>query len=287
MFKIFIRIIVGVLFLIEANFACAVDPCSNVPVDPSSPGACTTTPSFYKVYIYKMGLCNNIVGTSASTATNYVNNCVTTFDAGSSPAEVFVRNNVSDPVTNGTITKPPNGTYTHGYVLIKGQVDIKSSVQFTTSVTGVGGGSGATCWTEGGGVFGATKCGSSVDTSAYGFNTTLFQDLQGSGDCGNGTPAFHCNYNSAADIAARLDPTHAFLLDSLGNLSTNPNFSSAPGDVQNMLGIATFINPVKVDDNSSAMVVEFKVTRGLTVDFRNPTSINLYLSEFKTVTKIE
>ncbi len=280
------KALIAFFLILKTTNVLSAEPCLSVPVDPSSGGVCTTTPNLYKVYIYKMGLCNNIDGTSVATATNYLNNCVTTFDAGSNPAEVFVRNNVSDPVTNGSITKPPNGSYTHGYVLIKGQVDIKSSVQFTSAVT-AGGGSGNVCWTEGGGGFGSAKCGATIDNSAYGFNTTLFQNLEGSGDCPFGSVAFHCNYNSAADIASRLDPTHAFLLDSLGNLSTNPNFSNTPGDVQYMLGIATFINQVVVDDNSSAMVLEFKVTRGLTVDYRNPSSIGLYLSEFKTVTKIE
>lgn len=247
----------------------------------SNAGACTLTPETYRVHLYKTGLCNNIDPSSA-TPPDMDANCITTFDSGASPLAISVVDNVSQPITGGTVTRPPNRTYTHGFVLIEKTIDIKTSVTFSTSVNGPGGvrGSasadrGLVCWTmtgtAGAGYY--TMCGSSVDNSNYGFTSSIVNDLGTGGGGITCTDHFHCTY-----IEAPYDTTYAYLL----NGSVKATSTSA---VTALLGFAAFTTPVTVDDASTAMDVKFRVTQGVTVD-PSGGAVNLYTAVFKTITAI-
>jgi|LakMenE01Jun11ns_1017448.scaffolds.fasta_scaffold9717557_2 hypothetical protein len=247
----------------------------------SNAGACTLTPETYRVHLYKTGLCNNIDPSSA-TPPDMDANCITTFDSGASPLAISVVDNVSQPITGGTVTRPPNRTYTHGFVLIEKTIDIKTSVTFSTSVNGPGGvrGSasadrGLVCWTmtgtAGAGYY--TMCGSSVDNSNYGFTSSIVNDLGTGGGGITCTDHFHCTY-----IEAPYDTTYAYLLN--GSVK-----ATSTSGVTALLGFAAFTSPVTVDDASTAMDVKFRVTQGVTVD-PSGGAVNLYTAVFKTITAI-
>jgi hypothetical protein len=247
----------------------------------SNAGACTLTPETYRVHLYKTGLCNNIDPSSA-TPPDMDANCITTFDSGASPLAISVVDNVSQPITGGTVTRPPNRTYTHGFVLIEKTIDIKTSVTFSTSVNGPGGvrGSasadrGLVCWTmtgtAGAGYY--TMCGSSVDNSNYGFTSYIVNDLGTGGGGITCTDHFHCTY-----IEAPYDTTYAYLLN--GSVK-----ATSTSGVTALLGFAAFTSPVTVDDASTAMDVKFRVTQGVTVDPFGG-AVNLYTAVFKTITAI-
>ena len=247
----------------------------------SNAGACTLTPETYRVHLYKTGLCNNIDPSSA-TPPDMDANCITTFDSGASPLAISVVDNVSQPITGGTVTRPPNRTYTHGFVLIEKTIDIKTSVTFSTSVNGPGGvrGSasadrGLVCWTmtgtAGAGYY--TMCGSSVDNSNYGFTSSIVNDLGTGGGGITCTDHFHCTY-----IEAPYDTTYAYLLN--GSVK-----ATSTSGVTALLGFAAFTSPVTVDDASTAMDVKFRVTQGVTVDPSGGT-VNLYTAVFKTITAV-
>ena len=242
-------------------------------------GACTLTPETYRVHLYKTGLCNNIDPSSA-TPPDMNANCITTFDSGSSALAISVVDNVSQPIIGGTVTRPPNKTYTHGFVLIEKTIDIKTSVTFSTSViggplTGSAGGSGLICWTmtgtAGAGYY--TMCGNSVNTNNYGFTSSVVNDL-GTGGGGITCPDhFHCAY-----VEAPYDTTYAYLLN--GNVK-----ATSTSAVTTLLGFAAFTTPVTVDDASTAMDVKFRVTQGVTVDPAGG-AVNLYTAVFKTITAV-
>jgi hypothetical protein len=234
----------------------------------NSSGSCTSTPDTYRVYLYKTGLCNNIDPSSA-TVPDIAANCITTFDSGTSPLAISVVDNVSQPITGGTITRPPHKTYTHGFVLVGKTIDIKTSKTFSSSVPGSAGGSGPVCWTMTGIAFTApyTMCGNSVNSSNFGFTSTVVNDLNACSD------AFHCTY-----IEAPYDTTYAYLLN--GNVK-----ATSTSAVTALLGFATFTHPVTVDEESRAMDVKFRVTQGVTVDATSGR-INLYTAVFKTITAV-
>ena len=258
------------------------NPCDPA-VDPFAPitsnsGSCTSTPDTYTVYLYKTGLCNNIDPSSA-TLPDMNANCVTTFDSGSSPLAISVIKDVSQPITGGTITRPSNKVYTHGFVLIGKTIDIKTSKTFSNSKTGSYGGSGNVCWTMTGnaGYGPYTNCGGTINNDEYGFTSTIVDNLGGSNPdslitC-TGSGKFHCTY-----VEDPYDITYAYLLS--GN-TIAPDSAS----VTNLLGFAMFKNPVTVNDTSAAMDVKFRVTQGVTVKF-DGNVVNLYTAVFKTQTAI-
>ncbi len=243
----------------------------------NSSGTCTSTPNVYTIYLYKTGLCNNIDPSSAVTVPDINSNCFTTFDSGATPLAISVVNNVSSPITGGTVTRPPNGTYTHGFVLVGNTIDIKANKTFASTMTDVTGDQGNICWTTAGtaGVGGHnnlgvhTKCGSSLGGD-YGVTTSVIKDLST-----NGTNLFHETYPEAP-----YDLTYAYLLNSSNVLATTPN------SVVSLLGFALYNTPIVVTEESQAMVVKFRVTQGVTADFSYGI-LNLYTAAFKTLTAIE
>lgn len=276
--KIFILIFIFLSLILPLTLkaaACNTNPSGAIT---NISGTCTSTPDTYIIHIYKSGLCNGIDPSSA-TIPNLNSQCVTTFDSGASPLSVTVQNGISSPLASGTITRPPNGTYTHGFVLIRKDIDMKAIKTLANTVNGSSSGSsGSTCWTESGIASSGnlTKCGTSA--SAVGFTTSLVNDLAGSGNCPSGTPAFHCTYEEAP-----YDVTYAYLVTSSNSLATSDS------DVANLLGFATFSSPITVSDSSTAQIIQFRVTQGVTLNFSNaePPTLNMYSAAFKVITGIE
>lgn len=271
--KIFILIFIYISLILPLTLKAAACNTNTSGAITNNSGTCTSTPDTYIIHIYKSGLCNGIDPSSA-TVPNINTQCVTTFDSGASPLSVTVQNGISSPLTSGTITKPPNGTYTHGFVLIRKDIDMKAIKTLANTINGSSGGSGSICWTESGiassGNF--TKCGTSA--SEVGFTTSLVDNLEGSGNCPVGTPAFHCTYDEAP-----YDVTYAYLV-------TSSNSLASLGTVANLLGFATFSTPITVSDSSTAQIIQFRVTQGVTLNFSGG-ALNMYSAAFKVITGIE
>jgi hypothetical protein len=274
--KIFILIFIFLSLILPLTLKAAACNTNQSGAITNTSGTCTSTPDTYIIHLYKSGLCNGIDPSSA-TIPNINTQCVTTFDSGASPLSVTVQNGISSPLTSGTITKPPNGTYTHGFVLIRKDIDMKAIKTLANTVNGSSSGSGSTCWTESGIASSGnlTKCGTSA--SAVGFTTSLVNDLEGSGNCPSGTPAFHCTY-----VEAPYDVTYAYLV-------TSSNSQATSGTVANLLGFATFLSPITVSDSSTAQIIQFRVTQGVTLSFSDaePPTLNMYSAAFKVITGIE
>ena len=83
-------------------------------------GACTFTPTVYKVSIFEMGLCTeNPFGAAQDGASFNRTNCVTTYE-DETPAEVDIASALGGtPIAlTGTSTPPAENTYTHAYVIL-------------------------------------------------------------------------------------------------------------------------------------------------------------------------
>ena len=88
--------------------------------------------------------------------------------------------------------------------------------------------------------------------------------------------------------AEGLDNTYAWLVDANGNASTSNSYSESAGAVKYLIGIAKFNESKTVNSASTGMQAQFRVTRGLNVDFTSvsPVTVNFGLNEFKVVTTI-
>ena len=69
------------------------------------------------------------------------------------------------------------------------------------------------------------------------------------------------------------------------------NYSETAGDVKYLIGIAKFNEPKTVNDASTGMQSQYRVSRGLNVDFTLPPAtasneVNFNLQAFKVITTI-
>jgi hypothetical protein len=104
---------------------------------------------------------------------------------------------------------------------------------------------------------------------------------------------FYCRYENDPE---GLDNTYAWLVDANGNPSTNTyglfgtgRYSETAGDVKYLIGIAKFNEPKTVNDASTGMQSQYRVSRGLNVDFTvvgGVQEVNFNLQEFKVITTI-
>lgn len=276
--------LIGFLFasLLLQNINIVVAAPLNIPACDGNPitntsSICSAIPDVYRMHIYKMGLCNDIQSELDSGTVPDINTkCVTTFDSGSSSVSIDIRDNISDPVSGGTVTPPPNNLYRYGYVLIENRADIKAVKTFATPKNGQSSGSGLVCWTIRATAYSqvsdpTTKCGDELETSSYGFVSSYWDNLEADQ---NATPVFFSPYTEG-----NLDPTYAYLMN--GEI-----IASSISSVNRMLGFARFITPKTVDDSTSTMEVLFRVKRGLSVNQMVPNSVGFYSYEFKTITNL-
>jgi hypothetical protein len=106
---------------------------------------------------------------------------------------------------------------------------------------------------------------------------------------------FYCRYENDPE---GLDNTYAWLVDANGNASTNTyapfgigRYSETAGDVKYLIGVAKFNEPKTVNNASTGMQAQYRVTRGLNANFSAPPltasdEVDFTLQEFKVITTI-
>jgi hypothetical protein len=244
---------------------------------------CWGIPDTYTITLYEMGVCNNISDQS-STVPDLANSCQTVY-LNSTGATVDIENNVTGELSGGTTTRPEENTYAYGFIKVDAKIMMKHQATFADPIVGSGDetSAGTTCWTNGDQSPGGetTDCGSAEDADPQTMNVFI-PSLICSSPVGN----YYCRYENDAE---GLDNTYAWLVDANGNASTNPNYSEAAGDVKYLIGIAKFNEVETVNDDSTGMQAQYRVSRGLKVDFteiNGVQEVNFNLQEFKVVTTI-
>lgn len=119
---------------------------------------CRATPITYKVKIYEMGLCTASPYGAAKTANLFdTANCVVTY-TDAAPVEVDIAATIGGTVQlNGTSTPPPNGSYTHAYMLMSKDFKVSGSIK---------NGGGATYYSKGSGNAPTTVAGAVEQTDS-------------------------------------------------------------------------------------------------------------------------
>ena len=261
------------LFLYGNAFAAE---CSAEPITGTTD--CYRVPDSYTITMYQMGLCNG-VDTTVATVPDIATSCQVTFN-NTSGSSIAVQNNISSALSGGTSTKPTNGTYDYGFIKVDARIFLQTSHTFAATRAGSNSGSGTTCWTNGN----AASTGTTTDcgTAAAANPQDMTVDVISLG--GTVLPMNNF-YNRYEGDAEGLDDTYAWLVDSDGNASTSINYSSSAGDVKYLIGVEKFTTSKTVSDSTSAMEAQFRVTRGLKIDFTS-TTVNYNLQEFKVVTDV-
>lgn len=250
----------------KANAACSGGDCcainSGVITLPAG-GNCAILPDQYGVTVYEKYLCTSEPTAPTASSNADLSMCVQTLSAPNGTT-VRITESTTATFTDGTFTRPPNGVYTHGVMLLKNVFLLKFSIQLDVAWDGTSGEADATA--GGQGVHCATieankyeddgammKCGAaSITAGELGAGLSKF-DTIGMNDIFT-AEATNLN-NTGASIAG-------YLLANTGNLATSTAEVKA---YERLLGINTFAAPVVVTPQTSGFDMAFGVNQGATI----------------------
>ena len=250
----------------KANAACSGGDCcainSGVITLPAG-GNCAILPDQFGVTVYEKYLCTSEPTAPTASSNADLSMCVQTLSAPNGTT-VRITESTTATFTDGTFTRPPNGVYTHGVMLLKNVFLLKFSIQLDVAWDGTSGEADATA--GGQGVHCATieankyeddgammKCGAaSITAGELGAGLSKF-DTIGMNDIFT-AEATNLN-NTGASIAG-------YLLANTGNLATSTAEVKA---YERLLGINTFAAPVVVTPQTSGFDMAFGVNQGATI----------------------
>ena len=252
--------IIFVFEIINSNQAEACTVTDGVVAKASGDGAdfiddgCDSTPATYEVVIYKLYLCTSAPTEATTSSTVVLTPCSQVFD-NSSGATASVTQG-TEIVLDGTYTRPPDGTYTHGYAYMDNTFGITWAGELSAAMTGMTGGTGVFCGTVAGSgthAKGSTHtnssvCGSSAITAGK-FVETLAQ-FGASADAFSSKATVNNINGTTASIIG-------YLVDTDGNRAANT------GEVDKLQGLVTFASPVVVTSSTSSLSMKFNVGEGM------------------------
>ncbi len=252
--------IIFVFEIVNSNQAKACTVTDGVVAKASGDGAdfiddgCDEAPTLYEVVIYKLYLCTSAPTEATTSSTVVLTPCSQVFN-NSSGATASVTQG-AEIVLDGTYTRPPVGTYTHGYAYMDNTFGITWAGELSASMTGMTGGTGVFCGTVAGSgthAQGSTHtnssvCGSSAITAGK-FVETLAQ-FGGSGDAFSSKAEVENINNTTAEIIG-------YLVDS------NEHRASTTGEVDKLEGLVTFADPVVVTADTTSLSMKFNVGEGM------------------------
>ena len=259
----YLFLILSIIFVFEivnSNKAKACTVTNGVVAKASGDGAdfiddgCDETPTLYEVVIYKLYLCTSAPTEATTSSTVVLTPCSQVFN-NSSGATASVTQG-AEIVLDGTYTRPPVGTYTHGYAYMDNTFGITWAGELSASMTGMTGGTGVFCGSvansgthaQASTHTNSSVCGSSAITAGK-FVETL-KHFGGVGDA----------FSSKAEVT-NINGTSAEIIGYL--VDTNEHRAANSGEVDKLEGLVTFANPVIVTPDTTSLSMKFNVGEGM------------------------
>jgi hypothetical protein len=239
------NVLILFLLLIGINntaIAAACTVTSGVTTFPTG-SSCSAQPDFFQLKMYDMMLCSAAPTAPTTSAAMVLTNCQSVLTS-SGGTNVSVTDGGSTSIS-GTITRPDNGTYTHGYIRISSDFVVGDSREYDTSLDEDGNGlvaDGVYCATTATGV----DCDSSAVTAV---NQTMSM----------GSTQFGNDYLIEDEVVTG-GLVDAWLVDTNQKLEADTD-----GDVTYLVGVQTFTTPLVVSDTTTSMNTAFAVSTGMTV----------------------
>jgi hypothetical protein len=211
---------------------------------------CSFAPDEYTVKIYKLALCTSSPTRPTALATYDVSSCV---DVINSPDGQDVNLAAGSEMTLSDVSRPANGSYSYGYILMANTFGIKAKKQFTNTMhTYQDGASGNYCWTK--------------DGTEYSSNSETWEDPTVYVECG-GAGGTAGTYTEILDNFDTDDYSEDAIAVTGGTISADLITNSTgvvAGAVQTadrLFGVQTFTTPVVVTSSSSVFTISFGVNQ--------------------------
>ena len=236
-------------------------------------GGCETTSDSYEIVIFEMHLCTSAPDTPTTSATADLTNCSQVFNSASG-ATANVSQGESVELT-GTFTRPPDETYTHGYVRMDNTFGNTASFQIDGSMEGQASGSGVFCRTvSGSGTHSST--GTHDDESvcsssevAPGKYTQTMTHFGFSGTWKAQATASNLN-GTTASITGLLVDSNAFL-------------AATEGEVVKLEALVSFASAITVSPDTTSLTISFNVGEGLSLNPVGDDKIHIGTGPFQAI----
>jgi len=215
---------------------------------------CDETPALYEVVIYKLYLCTNSPTEPTTSSAVDLTLCSQVFDSSSGATASVTQG--AEIVLDGTYTRPPDGTYTHGYAFMDNTFGLTWAGELSASMTGMTGGTGVFCGTVAGSgthAQGSTHTNSSVCGSSAITPGKFVETLAHFDDAGE-------TFLSKAEVE-NINGTSAAISGYL--VDTNGHRASTTGEVDKLEGLVSFANPVVVTPDTTSLSMKFNVGEGM------------------------
>ena len=216
---------------------------------------CDTKPTLYEVVIYKLYLCTSIPTEPTTSSTVDLTPCSQVFNSDSGATASVSQG--SEIVLDGTYTRPPIATYTHGYAYMDNTFGITWAGKLSAAMTGMTGGTGVFCGTVAGSGTHAKAASSHTNSSVCGSSAiTPGKFTETLAHFGSPTATFKSKAE-APEINDTAASIFGYLVDS------NEHRAANTGEVEKLEGLVTFANPVIVTADTTSLSMTFNVGEGM------------------------
>ena len=274
----YLFIVVCTIFVFEmisfnkAEAACTVTSGVVTVID----NGCDSEPDLYEAVIYKLYLCTSAPTVPTTSSTVVLTSCSQFFNSASGATVSVASGEVID--LDGTYTRPPNGTYTHGYAYMENYFGVTWSSQIASSMTGSSGGSaGVYCASVAGeGIHqqGSTHSNSSVCSSTDNLTAGKFvETLKHFGD-------FNGSFRSNVEVT-NINGTTAKITGYL--VDTNEHLASSTGEVDKLEGLVTFADPITITTETTSLSMKFNVGEGMHLNDRGSDVLQVGSGPFQAI----
>ena len=220
--------------------------------DESSIGDCAFAPDEYTIKIYKMALCTAAPTRPTPSDTYDVSSCVDVID---SPDGQLVNLAAGSEMTLSDVTRPANGSYSYGYMIMANTFDIKAKKQFTNIMhTFDSGTSGNYCWTKD-----AIAYSSQSDNVGW-TNPSPLVECGGSG----GTAGIYgeiLDHFDVGEYTVEAVPVTGGTLSADLITDANGLVVTTTETADRLFGVQTFTTPVVIAPSSTVFTVSFGVNQ--------------------------
>ena len=274
-------LILATIFIFEITFtkdANASDACTKTgDVLDVVTDWCETAPDEYEVVIYKLYLCTSspTIPTTTSAVDLTSGGCEQIFDNPSGATASVTQGSELD--LTGTYTRPPNGTYTHGYAMMDNTFGITSSIEFAGNMIGETGGTGVYCGTVAGSGTAGTDTETTNTSVCSSSPVTAGKFVETLADFGGEIEGVFSGTASVSNINGTSAAITGILVDTSGQLA------SSDSDVDKLEGLVTFADSVTFTDAVTEVTMSFNVGSGMGLVVGEAGTLNMGSGPFQAI----
>ncbi len=253
----YLFLILSTIFIFEMFNSKSAEACtisSGVVSEADINSGCDTAPAEYQIVIYKLYLCTSSPTEATTSSTVVLTPCSQIFNNDSGATAAVTQG--AEVNLDGTYTRPPNGTYTHGYAYMDNTFGLTWAGELSGAKTGTSSGTGVFCGTVAGSgthAKGSTHTGNSICGATAITPGRFVETLAQFGA--------HDDAFSSKATVNNINGTTASIIGYL--VDSNEHRAANTGEVVRLEGLVEFADPITVTSSTTSLSMTFNVGEGM------------------------